>query len=565
MGVAVGESSKRCALPGCGATIEIIPGRPERRYCTAAHRVEARRVRRAAAQSGDDARLAEALPWLRPAGEPARRPAAEPRQRTDRSPHRPVPERTVRGNGSPRRSRAVAALGAAGLIVGGYVITASEPVRPASPGVAAQASPGYSSPQDWAARAQVALTSVDRQLDVIAQTEEVWNRVPAAQRVGAPLPVRMLQERKALLERQKTTLQSQLAAYRSLGRATDELRRAEEQLAIVEKALRDVPPEALRTPEQAAVIAALDQQREVLERRRDAKREELRSLSDGVRNASRTALPDDSSRTTDVSNEVLALAQNPRGDDGAPDERSSLRRPEVVSGRDKEDDRPGAHVATSGPPDPRGPGDETAERRANPDDRGSGNGGGPVETVTGAVRDVAAGANEAVSAPAGGAARAAEPAAAGPAAVERPVQRVVETTDDVAAGPRRSGNGSGGVPPQAAPRPAEAPGAPTDAPVRPPEPSLAAAPAPQVSGPPGQPPSAVAGPAIRTMTAGFASPYTDAALQQADREVASRYPAPEGTDGSGPVRDSGNSAADASAAQQWATAYQQTMLGGPVG
>ncbi|MFC5995517.1 hypothetical protein ACFQE5_14980 [Pseudonocardia hispaniensis] len=529
MGVAIEESTRRCALPGCDATFEIIPGRPERRYCTAAHRVAARQARRAAAQSGGDARLAEALPWLRPAdgppGPPVSRSAVEPCLRVDGAPRHPMPDGAVPGKGLTRRSRAVAVFGAVGLIVGGYLITASEPARPAS-GIAAQVAPGYATNDDWAARAQVALASVNQQLDVIAQTEEVWNRVPAAQRSGLPLPVRLLQERKALLERQKTTLQAQLATYHSLELAVEELRRAEERLAVVEKSLRDVPPEALRTPEQAAVIAALEQQRDTLVRHRDAKREALRSLSDGVQGATHTPLPDDGRRTTEVSNEVLALAHDPRGGEGTPNDRSSLHRPEVTAGRDEEEAKPGARVATSGPPDPRGPGHEAGERRANPENRGGG--GGPVETVTSTVDDVAAGANEAVGAPAGGSGSAAQ----GPA--ER-----------------------GAAPQAAAPRSGSAPGtAPAGTQAQSPAPGPAAAapaPAPAPAGAPAQAPSAIAGPAIRTMSGGLAGPYTDAALQQADQEVAARYAAsegaPSGNNRTAPVQYGGNRPAGAGTAE----------------
>ncbi|MBW0125912.1 hypothetical protein I4I79_32160, partial [Pseudonocardia sp. KRD-176] len=46
------ESVRRCALPGCDESIEDLPGRPPRRYCTAAHRSAARQARRAAVQAG---------------------------------------------------------------------------------------------------------------------------------------------------------------------------------------------------------------------------------------------------------------------------------------------------------------------------------------------------------------------------------------------------------------------------------------------------------------------------------------------------------------------------------
>jgi hypothetical protein len=41
------DGGRRCALTGCDVQIRTASGRPERRYCTAAHRAAARRTRRA--------------------------------------------------------------------------------------------------------------------------------------------------------------------------------------------------------------------------------------------------------------------------------------------------------------------------------------------------------------------------------------------------------------------------------------------------------------------------------------------------------------------------------------
>jgi hypothetical protein len=41
------DGGRRCALAGCDVQIRTASGRPERRYCTAAHRAAARRSRRA--------------------------------------------------------------------------------------------------------------------------------------------------------------------------------------------------------------------------------------------------------------------------------------------------------------------------------------------------------------------------------------------------------------------------------------------------------------------------------------------------------------------------------------
>ncbi|OLT12702.1 hypothetical protein BJF78_24095 [Pseudonocardia sp. CNS-139] len=151
------DNARRCALPGCDEVIEDIPGRPPRRYCTAAHRSAARQARRAAAQLDQDARLAATLPWL---AEPAEEPAlTEPTRATERRrrPRRPAdravarprpvveedappaPRRWRLGGSWPvdpkerdgarwRRRRTVAVFSAAGILAGGYAVTASEPV-----------------------------------------------------------------------------------------------------------------------------------------------------------------------------------------------------------------------------------------------------------------------------------------------------------------------------------------------------------------------------------------------------------------------------------------------------
>ncbi|MCX6464304.1 MAG: hypothetical protein NTW05_12060, partial [Pseudonocardiales bacterium] len=68
---------KRCALPGCDEVIEDIPGRPARRYCTAAHRSAARQARRAAVQASQDQQLLATLPWLSES-DAERGPSADP-------------------------------------------------------------------------------------------------------------------------------------------------------------------------------------------------------------------------------------------------------------------------------------------------------------------------------------------------------------------------------------------------------------------------------------------------------------------------------------------------------
>ncbi|WP_433558031.1 hypothetical protein ACQPWY_04890 [Pseudonocardia xinjiangensis] len=367
-----------------------------------------------------NARLAETLPWLvEPVDEV---PSTYPRPRAGRveTPHVEVattPVRRSRGGGGiaarvraglargadeppTRRRRAVAVLGVAGILAGGYAVTASEPASTVR-AVPAQPVPGPESETEWVARAQVTLTSVNRQLDTIAQTEDAWNRLPEERRATVPAePVQALKERKALLERRKATLQSQIDTYRSLDRTKDDLKLTEQHLDAVEKALQDPPAEPQRSPEQASVIAALDEQRDLRLRQRDAKREELESLEKGVESALRAPLPDDGQATAEVSNEVLdVIRTGGRGDDDERKRGAAPRRPDVLA-REERQQRERQDTPTGGPPDPRGPGDETAKRSGDPDRRADGadrdrqsgdNRLGPVVGLGGTVADLVTG------------------------------------------------------------------------------------------------------------------------------------------------------------------------------
>ena len=166
-----------------------------------------------------------------------------------------------------------------------------------------------------------------------------------------------------MLQRRRAMLQSQLDAYRSLRQAQQELAVSEQQLRAVEKALVDAPPERRRSAEQEAAIAALDEQRDLRLRRRDAQREELESLQEGVSTATRTPLPDDDEATAKVSQDVREMVRN-GGTTPAKPADPSPPRPDVVAGREEDDGKPREEVGTSGPPDPRGPRDESEERRA---------------------------------------------------------------------------------------------------------------------------------------------------------------------------------------------------------
>jgi hypothetical protein len=377
MGVAhMEDGGRRCALPGCDRTITTTAGRPERRYCTAAHRAAARRARRAAVPAeqpdGPDA-LADALPWLRDAiGNGAARagdpdgPAAEPVRPglpAEVTPALEVSSGSRDRRPMPRRRHALALLGVAGILAGGYAVTDAAPEpQPVQTAPEETAAPDGAAADTWAQRATVALASVNRQLDTLAQTEDEWRRLPESGRAVVPAPVAALEERRSVLQRRRATLQAQLDDYRSLRRTQQELANSEQHLRAVETALADAPPRHRRSAEQEAAIAALEEQRDLRIRRRDVQRTELASLQDGVSTATRTPLPDDGAATATITDDVMEMVHNGGTEPARPDPKPP--RPEVVAGRESEDGKPRQEVGTSGPPDPRGPRDESDERRA---------------------------------------------------------------------------------------------------------------------------------------------------------------------------------------------------------
>src|SRR6185312_5280086 len=74
-------------------------------------------------------------------------------------------------------------------------------------------------------------------------------------------------------------------------------------------------------------------------------------------------LPDDGAATAEVSRDVLDVIRNGGGAPTRPDD-TAPQRPDMVGGREQDDGSPSQDVGTSGPPDPRGPRDESEERRA---------------------------------------------------------------------------------------------------------------------------------------------------------------------------------------------------------
>ncbi|MGM0720480.1 MAG: hypothetical protein ACQEXM_04750 [Actinomycetota bacterium] len=451
------DSLRTCALQGCDAPLEptgdVSGDRPQRRYCSAAHRLAARQVRRAAAQAAGDQRLADTLPWLREPEaveadervEPARRGTATRRPVVARpvasaGPDRPGPLRAPR---SPlRHRRTLALIGATAVLLGGYALTTS----PAVTGVPA---PQDRTADQWAGQARIALAALDDELGTLNASERTW-QASAHESDRTPAAVAKLQQQRDTLLQQRAALQSQLQVYTSRQDAVDALAAAEQQLAEMDRIVADLPPATRRTPDQMAAAASLEEQRDLRARNRDACAERLAAIDDGIDRARTAPLPGDGDETEKVSDDVLALA---RGEDPATPEPSGVRRnPEVLAGgRETAGDRERDDVGTSGPPDPRGPLDETRPRAEGPEGasaRGPGStpgrDAGPGEKLGGAVSGAAdgvAGLTGGEPGPGDGAGSGAGPGAGSGAAKKADRPEVVPASSE---GPvKKVGNGVG--------------------------------------------------------------------------------------------------------------------------
>jgi hypothetical protein len=237
-------------------------------------------------------------------------------------------------------------LGVAGILAGGYAATDAR----SEPASSVSTTPEVEPADAWAQRASVALTAVNRELDVLDQAEQEWRQLPAGGQAPVPAPITALEERRSVLHQRRATLQSQLDAYRSLRRAQQDLAESEQQLRAVEKALADAPPQPVRSSEQDAAVAALGEQRDLRIRQRDAQRAELDSLQDGVATATRTPLPDDGAVTAEVSRDVHDMVRNGGAAPGKPADPGPPR-PDADGSREQDDGTPRQEAGPSGPPD----------------------------------------------------------------------------------------------------------------------------------------------------------------------------------------------------------------------
>lgn len=323
------SEGRRCALPGCYVVIEPEPdGRPQRKYCTAAHRAVARQMRREGIH-----RSASAPPLPVPAPPLPLPPIAPPPNVSQR--------RRQLADSTARRARAMAVLGSAGLLVtGGGLMAASSPIG--QPGSTISATPWVAATpeaeRNWAEQARVSLASLESQLAQVSQAQQDWNALPEEQRSGpTPSAVRALAARRVLLEQQRATLISELATWDSMSVANRRLADTEAHVARLDHALTEVPRNRALTRPEADTAAALGEQRTLRVRQRDSQREELDSLRQGLHEAMATPLPDDPTATKVITSRVTDLVRHPSKRQGGNHNTpvTGSHRPEITAQREQ--------------------------------------------------------------------------------------------------------------------------------------------------------------------------------------------------------------------------------------
>lgn len=224
-------------------------------------------------------------------------------------PQRPIPrpESARPRSGQHARKSQVGVVVAMSVVVaatigGGWAVGSANPVAHDEPSAGPLPIPPERIAQ-WSCQAQVALTSVYRQLEEINSTQQDWET-----RFGAEKPpeVRDLLTRKQVLEVQYVVLQSQVRAWQSIPEVQGELSKDQDQLALLDRALAANHDD--RSPEQRAQVGVLSEQRAYWLKQRDAKQRDLQRLIEVTQQTTDQLLAQSGSTTDRLSGAVRTLA-----------------------------------------------------------------------------------------------------------------------------------------------------------------------------------------------------------------------------------------------------------------
>jgi hypothetical protein len=278
-----------------------------------------------------------------------------------------------------RRTQAIALLGAAGILAGGggWVVTNANAAGDPRSVVDTPGQPTINT-QEWVRQAKVSLASISRQLDIVAQVEELWNRSAPAQNGGAPpAAVQAMLDRKAALEQQRATVQSWLAAVESVDAVSTQLAQADAQLAAIDRALAS-PASGPETPQSTQLRA----QRDFVKQQRDAKAAELDSLKNTVNHVTAQPLPDPAreQETQDLGQRVTNLASDPNAPDPGQEHGRLVPMPAIASRNS--DGEPNNDPGTGAPPRP-GRGSPDEHPLDSPGQGGAGDSSGVVNSTDG--------------------------------------------------------------------------------------------------------------------------------------------------------------------------------------
>jgi len=250
------------------------------------------------------------------------------------------------------RRRAVASLAVVSLIAGGssYILTTDlAPNRP--PATVPPAPDPALAASQWETRAEVALASINKQLDSAASAEASWLQIPEARRgTRPPAAVQALLDRKSLLEQQRVTLESQLATVRSLPKVASELDSTQAEIASMERALSTAP--ATSSIDQVEASRQLEQQRELQEEQHERNQRELDKLRDGVDRMLAMPMPDVDDHTSPVVERVKQVIKGLPDPASPPTHVDRPHHPEATLPRSRSHERERQDVGRTAPPDP---------------------------------------------------------------------------------------------------------------------------------------------------------------------------------------------------------------------